>query len=186
VKSLASHGGFGGFAVMASWFVRSLLALALSFGLVSAAAAQQDDLERTPIEDWTLRCNKAQPPRCDLRQRVVNAEGKQILDFGMGYNAADQTFPIMLELPLGILVQQQVRIKIGDDLEFSGMRVNRCMPTGCIVEAIAPIEMIDAMRRGQKGAVIVPLPDGKFVALEVSLRGFTAAAAELIQRNSRN
>jgi invasion protein IalB len=170
---------------MASWFVRALLAVQLSLGLASAAVAQ-DELERTPIEDWTLRCNKAQPPRCDLKQRVVNADGKQILDFGMGYNAADQTFPVVLELPLGILVQQQVRFKIGEDLEFGGMTVNRCLPTGCIVEAIASIEMIDAMRKGQQGAVIVALPDGKFVALVVSLRGFTAAAAELIQRNSRS
>lgn len=170
---------------MGSWLTRSLLAVLLSVGFTVAAAAQ-DDLDRTAIEDWTLRCTKAQPPRCDLRQRVVNQEGKQILDFGMGYNAADQSFPIMLELPLGILVQQQIRFKIDESLEFGGMKVNRCMPTGCIVDAVAPMEMIDAMRKGTAGAVIVPLPDGKFVALSVSLRGFTAAAAELIQRNSRN
>lgn len=170
---------------MASWVIRSLLAVVFAFGLATAATAQ-DDLDLTPIEDWTLRCTKAQPSRCDLKQRVVNDEGKQILDFGMGYNAADQTFPIELELPLGILVQQQVRFKIDEDIEFGGMKVNRCLPAGCMVEAVATIEMIDAMRKGQKGAVIVPLPDGKFVALVVSLRGFTAAAAELIQRNSRS
>ncbi|HKY94972.1 MAG TPA: invasion associated locus B family protein [Kiloniellales bacterium] len=168
---------------MARWLVRSFLAVTLCLGLVTAAAAQ-DDLERIPIEDWTLRCTKAEPPRCDLRQRVVNDQGKQILDFGMGYNAADQTFPVVLELPLGILVQQQIRFKV-EEIEFGGMKVNRCLPTGCIVEAVAPVEMIDAMRKGQQGAVIVPLPDGKFAALVVSLRGFTAAAAELIQRNSR-
>ena len=115
---------------MASWLLRSLLAVLFSLGLATATTAQ-DDLERTPIEDWTLRCNKAQPQRCDLRQRLVNEEGKQILDFGMGYNAADQSFPIMLELPLGILVQQPIRLKIDEDLEFTGMKVNRCMPSGC-------------------------------------------------------
>jgi invasion protein IalB len=46
--------------------------------------------------------------------------------------------------------------------------------------------MIDAMRSGQRGALIAPLPDGKFVALEISLRGFTAASTELVARNSRN
>lgn len=170
---------------MASWFVRSILAVMLCVGLVPAALAQ-DDLERTKVDDWTLRCTKAQPPRCDLRQRVVNDEGKQILDFGIGYDASSQSFPVVLELPLGILVQQQVRLKIDESVEFGGMKVNRCLPTGCIVDAVAPVEMIDAMRRGTKGAVIVPLPEGKYVALEISLRGFTAGVAELIQRNSRN
>jgi invasion protein IalB len=169
---------------MAGWLVRSLLAAALVIGLAPAAGAQ-DDLERTTIDDWTLRCTKAQPPRCDLRQRMVNAENKQIIDFGLGYEASNQSFPVVMELPLGILVQQPIRFKIDDAVEFTGFKVNRCLPTGCIVEAIAPIEMIDAMRRGQKGAMIVPLPDGKFVALEISLKGFTAAAAALVERNSR-
>jgi invasion protein IalB len=79
-----------------------------------------------------------------------------------------------------------VRLKIDEDVEFTGMKINRCMPAGCLVEAVAPPEMIEAMRKGQKGALIVALPDGKFVALEVSLRGFTAASTELVARNSRN
>lgn len=170
---------------MTGWLVRSVLAVVLSCGAAAAASAQ-DDLDLNKIDDWTLRCNKAQPPRCDLRQRVVNEEGKQILDFGIGYNAANQSFPIMLELPLGILVQQEIRFKIDDGPEFGGIKVNRCMPTGCVVENTAPIEMIDAMRAGQKGAVIVPIQDGKFAALVVSLKGFTAASSELVSRNSQN
>lgn len=170
---------------MARWLVGSLLAAVFALG-VAATAAAQDELDRQAIDDWTLRCTKAQPPRCDLRQRVVNDEGKQVLDFGIGYDASQQSFPVLLELPLGILVQQPIRLKIDEGIEFTGFKVNRCLPAGCIVEAIAPIEMIEAMRKGQKGAVIVPLPDGKFAALQVSLRGFTAASAELVQRNSRN
>lgn len=170
---------------MAGSLVRAMLAVALCCWLAPAAFAQSD-LDVTTFDDWTLRCNKATPVRCDLRQRMVNKENKQILDFGIGYNAADQSFPISLELPLGILVQQPIRFKVDGGQEFTGIKVNRCMPTGCIVDAVAPAEMIDAMRKGQKGAFIVPVPDGKFVALEISLRGFTAATATLIDRNSRN
>jgi len=175
---------------MGRWFVRSIVASLLAVGLapfaLAPAAQAQDELELTKVDDWTLRCTRTQPPRCDLRQRVVNNEGKQIIDFGIGYDATTKNFPVVMELPLGILVQQQIRFKIDESVEFGGMKVNRCLPTGCIVDAVAPMEMIDAMRRGQKGAIIVPLPEGKFVALELSLRGFTASSAELIQRNSQN
>jgi len=170
---------------MSRWLFGSIVALLLAGAVLPRAEAQQE-LDRSQFDDWILRCNKAQPPRCDLKQRSVNGEGKQIIDFGIGYNAAENSFPLVAELPLGILVQQPVRLKIDEAVEFTGMKVNRCLPSGCLVEAVAPPEMIEAMQRGQKGALIVALPDGKFVALELSLRGFTAGSTELVARNSRS
>lgn len=170
---------------MVRWSLSATVALLLGLALLPQAAAQ-GEIDREQFQDWVLRCNKAQPPRCDLKQRTVNNEGKQILDFGMGYDASKNVFPIVLELPLGILVQQPIRFKIDENVEFSNIRVSHCLPQGCIVQATAPPEMVDAMRAGQKGALILPLTDGKFIALEVSLRGFTAASKELVARNSRN
>jgi invasion protein IalB len=170
---------------MTRWLFRSILGFSLGLAVLSGARAQ-DELDRVQFDDWILRCNKAQPPRCDLKQRSVNNEGKQIIDFGIGYNAAEKVFPIVVELPLGILVQQPIRFKIDDAVEFTNIRISHCLPSGCLVQATAPPDMIDAMRSGQRGALIAPLPDGKFVALEISLRGFTAASTELVARNSRN
>lgn len=152
--------------------------------LLPAAAAQAQDVETKTFKDWVVRCVAQNKPPCTAHQQVANDKGQQIVALAIGYNPAEKTYPLRVEVPLGIVLPPGVTLKVDEAAEFPGLVVTRCLGTGCLIEMRASEEMLSALRKGTKGAFIVRTLDGKAVALVFSLSGFSAALEELVGRNT--
>ncbi|MBU9699426.1 invasion associated locus B family protein [Rhodobacteraceae bacterium HSP-20] len=178
------------------------IALTLGLGLALPAAAQEAPAEGTAagsdlsmgqapadgvgstyvkasFESWEQRCVKSgtDADPCQLYQLLKDASGNSVAEIGMfslpegGQAAAGAT----IIAPLETLLTGGVRIGI-DEAEPKIYPFTFCSQVGCVARVGFTAEEVAAFKAGNKATLtIVPAvaPD-KTVALEISLKGFTA------------
>lgn len=153
------------------------LVVGLLFGSLALSPGSQADADVQAHDDWTLRCQARENALpCDLIQQIIDKpSGKQVLAISIAWSPKEDKYALQIVVPLGISLQAGLAIRVGEDFAAEGLRVSRCEPTGCFVETLMGEELLNAMKDGSQGAVMLMDATGQQAALPFSLKGFTAA-----------
>lgn len=115
-------------------------------------------------------------------QSVVDQEiNKALLTMSLAYSPEQDKYAIQIALPLGIALQPGITIKVDEDFEVGGIPIVRCEPIGCLIEAEAATDLIDAFKSGTNGSIYFAAVSGQVTALPFSLEGFSGALKKLQQ-----
>ena len=139
------------------------------------------------FQDWTLRCElpQGQPPEfCEMRQRVVNQQGDQVLLAVIGRLPQLGKPGLLIVLPLGISLPPGAFLKIDQGAD-QRVPVERCERQGCRIELVLEDELLAQLKAGSRAMVGFHVYDGEGgrprVDVPVSLLGFSAALAEVMK-----
>lgn len=158
---------------------RKLLSLpaGLVAGFLMVSGTAYADVDTQTHDDWTVRCQMRENALpCDMVQQIIDKpSGKQVLAISIAWSPADDRHALQIVVPLGVRLEPGLAIRIGEDFTVEGVRVTRCEPSGCLVEAIMEDTLLDAMKHGSEGFVILMDATGQPAALPFSLNGFTDA-----------
>jgi len=157
--------------------------LALALAVAGAGAASAQDVETQTFKDWIVRCTAGSTPLCQMHQRITQEAGEQLIEIVISYVPAEDRYPFVIELPLGIILPPGVTLRVNESIDFPNLPVNRCPNTGCLVEIQATPEMLAALRAGTDGRFLMLLPDGRTLAIVFSVNGFSAAMDAMVARN---
>jgi invasion protein IalB len=151
----------------------------------AAPAATPNAASVKAFGDWSLECfdPALEGVKCQIVNRLVSSGKQVVLVFSLALDAKASQTRVQIALPLGIAVPPGVGIAIGNEVQRKAA-VSRCTPKGCIVEGVATKDLLDTMRAGAQGAVIVTTEEGKPVQLPFSLNGFTAAYDAMSEANA--
>jgi invasion protein IalB len=132
---------------------------------------------------WTLRCTHRQvgdPAQriCEVDQSVV-PQGQQnpIAQIGVGRLSPKDDLHITAVLPTNITFQDGPRVTANDKDPGVDLMWRRCVPGGCIADAILKDEILRAWHAvsADTGRLFFTKASGQKVAIEFSFRGFGQA-----------
>jgi invasion protein IalB len=126
--------------------------------------------------EWTLQCatHKAMNPPCQVVYRLTGSGDSQVMVVISMAKAAQNTVGFQMALPLGFSIQNGVRIEFGPKFSTKA-NVSRCTIKGCLIEGIAPANLLAAMLQAKTGQISIQMMQGNTVALAVKLDGFREA-----------
>ncbi|MCF8496580.1 MAG: invasion associated locus B family protein [Alphaproteobacteria bacterium] len=135
---------------------------------------------------WFVRCNQESPEnvtakrgKCEAFQRLVVKESKKRLaEFAIGFPDDKAEARGIVVLPLGILLQAGVEMKIDEGRSFK-FDVRYCDNGGCYAYLNLTPEILDIMRGGTKATLSFMSAKPQTVNVEMSLEGFGKALAEV-------
>lgn len=169
-----------------------LYAVAVVSGGGQAASAKTPAAAPTtaapPIErfgDWSLACaDRPGIPPCEVVQAVQRKDSaEQVLRFSIAYAGSGDRYAVQFQVPLGILVQGDVLVRLDDKTDLPGYRVTRCEAEGCFVERLVERKALDPFFAATKGLLAVPDRAGKPLVLPLSFNGFSQAMTAMRERN---
>ena len=139
------------------------------------------------FQDWRLRCEAAteqRPEFCEMRQRIVDQEGKRVLLAAVGRLPNTDMPGLLFVLPLGISLPPGTFLKI-DQGEELRVPVERCEQQGCRIELLLKDDLLSLLKAGTRATVSFHVYDGQGqrprVDVPISLLGFSAALAEVMK-----
>jgi len=165
------------------------LAAALIFALPAGAGAQSvggqtADRVIATYGDWNIRCG-TENDVCVMHQVGKGSSGNNVLEVRIrkleGVTADNgQTVPAAIQIaaPLGVLLQQGVRISV-DGGNATALPFQLCVQGGCIARSGMTDAQIAQMKAGQIATFTVAAPNAGAVPVEISLSGFTRSFNEL-------
>ena len=171
---------------------RASLGLLVALGLAMMAAAapasaqsqptQNETTEDRLIEDWTLRClpaTESQPRTCRMVQSAVASEdGPRLLQVAVGRFGPERLLGAVISVPIGVRLPPGISLWV-DDRKPWKFPFERCTPGGCQVRALLHEELLQSLKTGLVGRVTFQDAAGQPIAVDFSLKGFTAALREL-------
>lgn len=170
---------------------RTAAVLILSGMALTAAAGASAQTPAPPSEkfgDWALACREIgkepaeQQERCVLTQNIVMKQtSKRVLNFSVTRPAADKPFLAAVTAPLGILLQAGLVLTV-DDKELVRFPLQICNVNGCHGQFPLSPEVRSALEAGKSGKITIRQPNGRPLAIEFSLNGFTAGMNALVAK----
>ncbi len=157
-----------------------LLVAGLTFQVVTSDSVSGEE-DKGAESAWNVRCSKGVSPdspkkgSCEAVQKlVVKDTGQRLLEFAIGY-APDQKDPkgIML-LPLGILLEPGVTMKVDDAAPFK-FSPRYCDAGGCAAFLTLNDKILNMFKKGDKAVIAFKAANGSEVNVELSLSGFAKA-----------
>lgn len=187
------------------WPARRLSALCLllawafsliaGFGSFAGPAAAQTETESQPtteapaspaprqIQDWTLRCDApaagslAGP--CYMVQDIAAPEGQgRIAQMIVGHFGQERLLGALVFVPLGTRLPPGLLIGV-DDNEPRRFPFQLCSPNGCQAQIALDDTFLAELKAGVMAEAVFEDSNGRKLAVEISLRGFTAALKEV-------
>jgi len=165
---------------------RILLITALLF--ISAPTLAQEKAVDVPAEgSWAVRCNESDAGENDAKDKVncemfqilaIKETGKRYAEFAIGFPKDKDTARGVIILPLGILLQPGVRLKIDDQKAFQ-FSVRFCRNDGCYAVVTLTQDILENMKKGENAIIAFATLEGKGAALNFSLKGFNEAFKEI-------
>jgi len=155
------------------------------FALLFTGGAMAQPAQGQQFGDWVARCTVpqgAQTQSCallqNIQQKTPDGKRRSLLAITVGYQGPNKVPTIILRVPLGIY------LPTGLTLEFPGAKPVRivleiCAPNGCVGAAALTAEMLDAMKKGDRGKVALQDNRRRTINIPISLKGFTAGFASL-------
>ena len=155
------------------------------FAMLSTGAAMAQPAQGQQYGDWVARCTipqGAQTQSCallqNIQQKAPDGQRRSLLAITIGYQGPNKVPTAILRVPLGIY------LPAGLTLEFPGAKAVRivleiCAPNGCVGAAAMTAELLDAMRKGERGKVALQDNRRRTINIPISLKGFTAGFAAL-------
>ncbi len=148
-----------------------------------AAAAAEETIKQAELpesgEAWKIRCNSEEANtaeqkrgKCEVFQQLIVKESKQrFAEFAIGFPEGQTEARGIMILPLGILLEQGVEMKIDDQQSFK-FKVRYCEPGGCAAFLSLNDQVLDMLRNGKTAKVTLQSAQGKTMSFEMSLKGF--------------
>ncbi|MCG8510606.1 MAG: invasion associated locus B family protein [Rhodospirillales bacterium] len=172
------------------WCLLALLisaeALAVEM-LISATplAAEVPDRQSEVYGDWTVRCIKREnAPPCDMVQFAHRKEsGEQVMQFSLAFAGEEDRYGVQVILPLGILIQPGVVIRVDEKADITDFEVTRCERQGCFIERLVTGKDIQPFKGGNKGLIAVFDRQGEALILPLSFAGFSKSLEVMTKRN---
>jgi invasion protein IalB len=133
---------------------------------------------REIIGDWAVECFGDGEEACQLYQRLLTQDGGSV-----GIVTALAMIPrggaaLQIALPLGVNLQVPPQLRLVPDTTIE-LAWSRCISDGCIVEGRVDEAFLDALREAESAAIVVNRPQGRDLALPISLIGLDAAMARV-------
>src|SRR6516225_2740526 len=128
---------------------RSLLPLlaVAALGLAMAGGAYAQGAVKSVHNDWQVRCDTppgAQGEQCALIQSVTAEDRANVGLTVIVLKTADQKSRLMrVVAPMGVLLPSGLGLKI-DQADVGRAGFVRCLPTGCVAEAMCPGRLRDS------------------------------------------
>lgn len=165
--------------------VATILAAGATFVLANAFAAGKDDKGAQTASKtetlWTVRCQEEDKARehCEVFQRLIVKEtGARVAEFAIGFPENKDVARGVVVLPLGMLLQSGVEMKIDEGKPFA-FKVRYCTQAGCFAYVNLDKALLDLMRNGMAANFMFKAADGKDVNLKMPLSGFGKALKEI-------
>ena len=163
--------------------------VAALMALSSGASAQVEQAGQ--FGDWQMACQVTEEatgddlPGCFLVQNLFEENsGQRLLHVRLGIAPDDGAPVVLMNLPLGILLTQGIRMQV-DEGEVFGAPVLFCEQNGCRAQFKLTPEVRAAFERGERTKVqLRGARSGAVIALWFSLRGISAGLAELELRQA--
>lgn len=134
------------------------------------------------FQDWVVICPEPAANTtavCQAAQKVtIKESGKQLMQVVVGFPAGDDKAIAVFFLPLGMLLPQGAKLVIGD-VEIGRLAVQRCEPGGCIAPLQLTDDVLGKLTGSAAGKIVVTNAEGKNIDIPLSLKGFSAAYADL-------
>lgn len=143
-----------------------------------AKAALSTNVKRITqqIGDWTLDCTEraGDRKRCKMIQKVGTSKSKQIILSWLIGRDNEGREVMSFQTPTGMLLKPGVAFAV-DDRGLLQVEFRTCTPQFC--EAVSELtdDTVAAMKAGGKATLTLTPLNAKPVALNMSLKGFTAA-----------
>lgn len=149
----------------------------------AAAAAGEEVIKQAALpengEPWKIRCNSEEAKaseqkrgKCEVFQQLIVQETKQrFAEFAIGFPEGQTEARGIMILPLGILLEQGVEMKVDDQQSFK-FKIRYCEPSGCAAFLSLNEQVLNMLRNGKIAKVTLQSAQGKTMGFEMSLKGF--------------
>ncbi len=130
---------------------------------------------------WTVRCQESDKKRehCEVFQRLIVKEtGARVAEFAIGFPEDKNVARGVIVLPLGMLLQSGVEMKIDEGKPFA-FKIRYCTQAGCFAYVNLDKALLDLMRNGTAAHFQFKAADGKDLTLQMPLSGFGKALKEI-------
>jgi invasion protein IalB len=153
--------------------VRALALVAFAAGAGSVAA---QGVVKSVHGDWQIRCDTppgAPSEQCALIQSVTAEDRPNIGLTVIVLKTPDPNIPQLMRIlaPLGVLVANNLGLRI-DGADVGSIRFVRCLPNGCVAEAVVKDDLLNRLRTGQIATFIIFQTPEEGIGIPVSLKGF--------------
>ncbi len=154
-------------------FLLMLVALSSSHSVAQEVAGAK---EATQFEDWGRTCNKipgTEDDVCFLFQRLRMKESEQVvMGTTVAINPKDKTTVLSVTVPLGVLLQPGIQMKVDQTEQVVKAPFLICMQVGCRASTVLDSEMVSRLQSGQQLLVAFVGANRKPSTVPVSLKGF--------------
>ncbi|MBA5778379.1 invasion associated locus B family protein [Stappia sp. F7233] len=168
-------------ACLARHAATALVALALAASGGAPVAKAQGEV-RTVHGDWQMRCDTppgAKEEQCALIQNVTAEDRENVGLSVIVLKTADKKTRLLRVLaPLGVLIPTGLGLRVdGDDI--GNATFVRCLPTGCISEAVLQDDLIAKFETGETATFVIFQTPEEGIGIPISLKGFKEGFAAL-------
>ncbi len=163
---------------------RTTTALILWLGVAgSGAVAFAPDAAAAPkdgqvFQDWMVKCEAAEgvPERCVAFQNIVVTQSRQqLLTVAVGYLGPKGEPWVVLTVPLGVLLQSGVALKVDEGPRFDAA-FKICTAKGCEAGISPEDDVLWLLETGLVARIaFLDGITGRQITVPVSLKGFSAA-----------
>lgn len=138
-------------------------------------AGKAPSISQQTFGQWSLQCSsdKAMNPPCQVIYQLPAADRKVATVISLA-RASGGAVGMQVAVPLGFAIQGGVRLAFGKAFSMTAA-VSRCTLQGCLVEGVAPANLLAAMLKETSGQISLRMLQGKDIELPVSLDGFAQA-----------
>lgn len=136
-------------------------------------------------QDWAVRCieREALPP-CDMVQFATQDDsGEPVMQFSIAHAGDKASYGIQIVVPLGVRLPAGVVVRVDNAQPLEGFAFTRCEVTGCFIERIVAIDVLEPFKAGNAGVLAVVDRAGEPLVIPLSFKGFTKALEVMTERN---
>lgn len=153
----------------------AILAAGLTLGGVAAGGALAQGVVKGQYGDWQVRCDTppgAKSEQCALIQNVTADDRPNVGLSVIVLRTADKKQRILRVLaPLGVLLPSGLGLKI-DTADVGRTPFVRCLPNGCVAEAVLDDKLLDQLKTGKNATFIVFQTPEEGIGIPIALAGF--------------
>ena len=153
----------------------AVLTAILMFWGVAAGDALAQGVVKGQYGDWQMRCDTppgAKSEQCALIQNVTADDRPNVGLSVIVLRTADKKQRILRVLaPLGVLLPSGLGLKI-DAADVGRTPFVRCLPNGCVAEAVLDDKLLDQLKTGKNATFIVFQTPEEGIGIPIALAGF--------------
>lgn len=169
-----------------AWVIcAAFLLIAGSAVAAEKSSAETKDAAPSVVErGWALRCPEEQKDKkkqCEVFQRLdmKDSSAARVAEFAVGFPDKKEPARGVVILPLGILLEQGVSMKIDDGKPFV-FKTRYCTNAGCFSYVNLDKTLLGSLKKGKAVAFQFKSATGQDINLIMNLSGFEKSLKEIL------